>query len=507
MLRGFRRVASRVAPSLAAITLCGVLLASAGTSWGAKLHPGPAPPQFNPNFTDGEIEGVRVQWQAAQKALDEKKWDEVRRWIELFTSAAASRRKFAFDNATAARDEREKANKEPEEEGKQIHIRFAEIHERQANGFFIDANGYQQLADKLQEDLDERLALEKMRQDDARRPAPPEKGPVWLPPPWSFGERFRWLFSSTGTFGNRNIAGFAAGTQFNAELGREVPILYSARNLTVAGGAAEIRAPISSVFGSDVPSTFSQMAFYARFEGYSFWGSNSGSVPIGSNNVAFTYLFPNPATDNTGVLAGPSGQEIRIKTLGEALQFRAGLDGTFGIEGLQSVGLIWGIGVIYDYNDMGHEIIQRSLSFPDISARTKLIIDDHFVAPLFRAGVGLDDGNVFGSLVGFAAPGVVFTEAWAKQDNLCGPCTNPENRSFQLRQSFSNAQFSIKAGVELTFGVRITPAISLKAGLNYTHTSHAAFIRPAFTPAEQPARLDFSSSHTLAAGIGAKITF
>jgi hypothetical protein len=342
-------------------------------------------------------------------------------------------------------------------------------------------------------------------------PAGPEtpRAPTHRLPP-EFGlidGRYRPQFAVGGTFGNVNVPGFGAGTQFDAVLGRERQIIFSPRNLTFAGGAAEFRAPVSSVFGADVASPFSQMTFYAKLEGYSFWGNENATVPFGGNNVAYTYLFPNPATGTTGVLAGATGQDISIKANGEAIKFRAGAEWQVPLADLQTAYAIISGGLAFDYTDSGFEITQQSLFFSDVSARTKLRVDDFFFAPYIGAGVRFDDGNVFASVGGFVAPGVLYTDAWAKQRNLCGPCPNPGDRNFKLSNSFSNTRFAVQTGIDLKVGVRLSPAVAIEGGFQYVHTSHAAFLRPPTTPSEQPVSLDYGSANRFGGQIGIKYTF
>jgi hypothetical protein len=320
-------------------------------------------------------------------------------------------------------------------------------------------------------------------------------------------DRNRPQFLIDGAYANVNVPGFGAGTQFVAALAREVEILRSPRNLGFAGGAVEFRAPVSSVFGADVPSIFSEMAFYAKLEGYSFWGSESGSVPIGGNNVAYTNIFPNPATGATGVLAGATGQDISIKAKGEAIKFRAGAEWHVSLAELQRFYAIITGGAAFDYTDSGYEITQQSLFFPDVSSRTKLRVDDYFFAPYIGAGVRFDDGNVFASVSGFVAPGVLFTDASAKQRNLCGPCPNPGDRDFKLSTSFSNTRFAVQTGIDLKLGARLTPSVTVEGGFQYVHTSHAAFLRPPTTPAEQPIRLDYGSTNRFGGRFGVRFTF
>jgi hypothetical protein len=314
-------------------------------------------------------------------------------------------------------------------------------------------------------------------------------------------------FLIDGAYANVNVPSFGAGTQFVAALAREVEILRSPRNLSSAGGAVEFRAPVSSVFGADVPSIFSQVAFYAKLEGSSFWGSESGSVPIGGNNVAYTYLFSNPATGTTGVLAGATGQDISIKANGEAIRFRAGAEWQASLASLRTVYAIISGGLAFDYTDSGYEITQQSLFFPDVSSRTKLRVDDYFFAPYIGAGVRFDDGNVFASLSGFVAPGGLYTDASAKQKNLCGPCPNPGDRNFKLRSSFSNTRFAVQTGVDLRIGARLTPSVAIEGGFQYVHTSHAAFLRPPTTPTEQPVSLDYGSTNRFGGRLGVRFTF
>jgi hypothetical protein len=308
--------------------------------------------------------------------------------------------------------------------------------------------------------------------------------------------------------GNLNVPSFGAGTQFIAALGREVQILASPRNLTFAGGMAELRIPATQVFGSDVRSPFSQMAFYARLGGFSFWGSESATVPIGGNNVAYTFLFPNPATTTTGILAGASGQQISIKAEGEGIKFRAGAEWQLWTSAqVQAFEAFFSGGLAFDYMDTGYKITQQSLFFQDVSTRTKLRIDDYFVAPYFEAGARLDDGKFYASVSGFVAPGAVITDASAKQRIRCGPCVNPGDRDVRLSRSFNESRFAVQAGFNLKVGTRITPAISLEGSFGFVHSSQAAFIRPPTTPSEQPVRLDYGSRNSFGGGVVIRYRF
>jgi hypothetical protein len=249
------------------------------------------------------------------------------------------------------------------------------------------------------------------------------------------------------------------------------------------------------------------MAFYAKLEGRSFWGDTSAAVPFGGNNVAYTYLFPNPATGTTGVLAGASGQDISIRANGEAIRFRAGAEWQVSLADMRTAYAIISGGLAFDYTDSGYEITQQSLFFSDVSSRTKLRIDDYFFAPYIGAGVRFDDGNVFASVSGFVAPGLLYTDASAKQRNLCGPCPNAGDRDFKLRSAFSNTRFAVQTGVDLKLGARLTPMIAVEAGFQYVHTSHSAFLRPPTTPTEQPVRLDYGSANRFGGQIGINFRF
>jgi hypothetical protein len=303
-------------------------------------------------------------------------------------------------------------------------------------------------------------------------------------------------FAVGGMFGNLNVPTFSAGTQFDPVLMREVPILVSPRNLSSAGGQVEFQAPVSSLFGSDVPSPFSQAAFYAQIRGYSFWGSESATVPVGGNNVAYNYLFANPATGMTQFLAGATGQRISIKTEGEAIQLNTGLK----FEGPRlstspSITTMISLGVDYEYFDQGYKITQKSLTFADVSSFTKLRVDEHRIAPRLGFGVRADDGVFYAAASAHVAPGLLITDASARQRNR-----NPQDGTFRLEQSFSDTKFSVQTAFNLKLGARITQSLGIETSLNYEYASRAAFVRPPVTPPEQLS-LGYGSRSKLFGGV------
>jgi hypothetical protein len=317
------------------------------------------------------------------------------------------------------------------------------------------------------------------------------------------------LAGSVGMIGgNIGISSVGVGTQFDATLGKEREIIFTPRNLTFAGAVAEVEAPLSRLLGDDVPSIFSQMSFYAQLKGYSMWGHANGVVPVGANNVAFTNLFPNPATGTTGVLAGATGQSIDVKVNGEALQLTAGLKWAGPrLSESPRITTMLGFGAAYEYWDMGQEISQQSLTFANVSSRTKLRVDEHFFAPYLSAGVRVDDGRLFGSIMGFVAPGFIVTDASARQTNICGPCGLPGDRNFTLTRDFSDTRFSLKTGFNLNIGARLTETVTVQAGMKYVHTSETGFLRPPTTPNEQPVRLDFGSRNLFGGFVQVKVGF
>jgi hypothetical protein len=500
MKPGQQSLARVMSCRVAATALLALALTLAATQTLSAIEPGPGGRQEQPE-PDGTVEGVDF-WTEE----DLKDAEDIIRSARRYTRFEDYDRlvKICENLARRRAEEEEFSRKKAEEAAKK-----GEEHVRQSASWQVywanmRRNSWLYFAAQLKSKHPEWY-------QPAAQPQPsvdPGRGPVWTPPPWFPGERLRHMFFGLGAVGgNVNVPSFGAGTQFDAVLGRERQIIFSPRNLTFAGGAAEFRAPVSSVFGADVPSTFSQVAFYAKLEGYSFWGSESGSVPFGGNNVAYTYLFPNPATGTTGVLAGASGQDISIKANGEAIRLRAGAEWQVSLADMRTAYAIISGGLAFDYTDSGYEITQQSLFFSDVSSRTKLRIDDYFFAPYIGAGVRFDDGNVFASVSGFVAPGLLYTDASAKQRNLCGPCPNAGDRDFKLRNSFSNTRFAVQTGIDLKIGARLTPSIAIEGGFQYVHTSHSAFLRPPTTPSEQPVRLDYGSANRFGGQIGIKYTF
>jgi hypothetical protein len=229
--------------------------------------------------------------------------------------------------------------------------------------------------------------------------------------------------------------------------------------------------------------------------GGSLWGDASAAVPVGGANVAYTYLFANPATNTTGVFAGATGQSVRIRTNGEFIWLNPYLAWRMQLDAAMGLSAKFGFGPIYEYSDIGHHIDQQSLVFADVSSRTHIRNDNHFIGAAFRGGLRWGDGNVSASLSGYVAPGVNIFDGRVTQWNTCGPCPNPGDRNFSLSRSFSDTRFAVQTGLNLNLGFRLSQSVRVNVGGYHNFTSESGFIRVPTTPSEQPVRRDFDSSH------------
>jgi len=91
-----------------------------------------------------------------------------------------------------------------------------------------------------------------------------------------------------------DVSRVKGGTQFDPISGTEIPIAKSANTLTGGGGHFFAAIPTNqNILWGDY--------FYVNASGSVFDGNGSGTVPIGGNNVAFTYLVPNPISGSTGI--------------------------------------------------------------------------------------------------------------------------------------------------------------------------------------------------------------
>jgi hypothetical protein len=155
------------------------------------------------------------------------------------------------------------------------------------------------------------------------------------------------------------------GTQFDPISGTEIPIARSASTLTGGGGHFFVSIPTNQ-------NTLWGDYFYVNASGSQFDGSGNGSVPIGGNNVAFTYLFPNPISSSTGIFAGATGQQVQIGSDGHLIDVSFGLKDVTPLPGppgapgspfIQPFDLHTTAGFRYRNFDVSHTIDQQSSFF------------------------------------------------------------------------------------------------------------------------------------------------
>jgi hypothetical protein len=287
------------------------------------------------------------------------------------------------------------------------------------------------------------------------------------------------------------------GTQFDPISGTEIPIARSANVLTGGGGHFFATIPTNQ-------NTLWGDYFYINAAGSGFNGNGNGSVPIGGNNVAFTYLFPNPISGSTGIFAGPTGQQVKIGSDGHLIDVSVGLKGVTPLPGppgppgnpfIQPFDLHTTVGFRFRNFDLSHTIDQQSLFFPDLHSQIGLNQNSNFFGAQF--GVGLlsrppgPQGGFVGGIHAFVAPGILSTEATANQFSHCGPCgvQSPEF-DVSLQRGFNDSRFAVIVGGTVHLGYQFHANAGVFVKGTVEHMTDVPFFQVPTTPAEQPIYID-----------------
>ena len=304
------------------------------------------------------------------------------------------------------------------------------------------------------------------------------------------------------------------GTQFDPIAGREIPIARSANTLTGAGGHFFATIPTNQ-------NTLWGDYFYINASGSGFDGKGSGSVPIGGNNVAFTYLFPNPSSGSTGIFAGATGQQVHISSDGHLIDVSLGLKGVTPLPGppgppgnsfFQQFDLHTTAGFRYRNFDLSHTIDQQSLFFPDLHSQIGLDQSSNFFGAQF--GVGLlsrpprPQGGFVGGIHAFVAPGVLSTSATANQFSHCGPCgiASPEY-DVSLQRGFNDSRFSVIVGGTVHLGYQFNASTGMFVKGTVEHMTDVPFFQVPTTPVEQPIFIDYGASTNASVMAGFRFVF
>jgi hypothetical protein len=327
-----------------------------------------------------------------------------------------------------------------------------------------------------------------------------------------------------GTTSAMRVPQLMAGTFFNGIT--EVAILNSARSLNGGGGFISLQYEFAREYLALTRFIQSRIAFAhaIRFFMHASYntasGSANGSVAAGTDNVAQTYIVPNPASGSTGILAGATGQAVTVDTSIHTYNWAAGIQVDTspvplanGVAGPPAAVLIpsFDIGLRYQRLAREDRVSQQSLTFADLSSVTNLDATSDFLAPSFGVGLrAIPTGpeGPFGSVRGMVAPGVLWTDASASQFSQCGPCGagSPE-RDVSLRRDFDDSKFSVIAGVSAEIGYQFNPNLKLSVLGSYEYMSHVPVLDIPITPTEQPVRLDYGPGHAWQAGARLTLQF
>jgi len=288
------------------------------------------------------------------------------------------------------------------------------------------------------------------------------------------------------------------GTQFDPISATEIPVAYSANVLTGGGGKLFATIPTNG-------NTLWGDYFFINASGSAFDGSGSGFVPIGGAVVAFTYLYPNPISSSTGIFAGASGQQVRIRSAGHLIDVSLGLKGVTPLPGplggpsVQPLDLHTTAGFRYRNFDQSHTIDQQSLFFPDLHSQIGLDQSSNFFGAQF--GVGLlsrppgPQGGFVGGIHAFVALGLLSTSATAKQFSHCGPCgiAGPEY-NVSLQRGFDDSRFAVIVGGSVHLGYQFGGGTGLFVKGTVEHMTNVPFFQVPTTPTEQPISIDHGTS-------------
>lgn len=307
------------------------------------------------------------------------------------------------------------------------------------------------------------------------------------------------VFSASGGASQLRVSSISGGTQF---VGTEVAIVDSDGTLTGGFGQASLNIPIQNLplFVGLPVDTFT---ISGRFEQVS--GSSSGFVPSAGNPVAFTNLFPNPATGSTGILLGAIGQNVVIDTEVDHFDFYAGFS-----RGLLTAGgpalladaplvnnIVVGLGLRGGVRRREDNILQSTVLFSDfLRQQINVDVQTVFVGPQISAGVGrapAGGSGVFWSVNGYLAPTVTFTDARFSQSTLCTLCPLAGDRDYRLNSDISDTGFSLIAGGGFSVGFRFSPGTSLAAYASYEYVGQVGTGFVPITPSQQPPRIENDS--------------
>lgn len=220
-------------------------------------------------------------------------------------------------------------------------------------------------------------------------------------------------------------------------------------------------------------------------------GDASAYEPIGGNNVANTYLVPNPDNGSTGLFLGSLGMDIRA--ISRVSQYRANL-GFFMQRGLFGGLLRSGVRFGYDRLAQQHQIYMTSPSFPsamDLSSETRYDVDEDRLSLGGEVSHLLPVGKKAWLDMGVGADAVYRSaklDAWQRnRAGVLGP-SHPEY-DFTVQSDDDDSGVSFNLDARLKMGFRITRNSSLTLGLGAQYMNDVARVETRETPSAPEAHL------------------
>jgi hypothetical protein len=356
----------------------------------------------------------------------------------------------------------------------------------ESSAYYRDAEAVRALADKLEQELETRFppgtpgaALDRPRPDTGYAINIQPGGTLTWTPQVPGGTIFTRPFDPTSA----------------------VPLAQSGSQLSGGGVRIDAKIPLGDPLGSGRDWTFMPRVLYAYADAHTSGMVAPGPTTTGGISTGRAYLSPAP-DGTTGLNYFSTGQAVDIRS--HAHQF--GLDLLLATRVLQGRMHGWayhvfaGGGVSYRFDWTGHTIGERNLTFDGVWSRTELKTDDHFFGARFAGGAKVENGRWHASLAAYVAPGVVVSNASARQWNACSLCL-PPNDSFMVAHERTKTGFGVRTGVGAMVGYNLTSSIRIGAFAQFDYSSRQSVWRNPVKPQPGPPHLGVDDAMSAAFGI------
>jgi hypothetical protein len=237
----------------------------------------------------------------------------------------------------------------------------------------------------------------------------------------------------------------------------------------------------------------------------------SASVPVGSTSVAIVYFDQAP----NGVRAiglGSTGADVEVESTFSKIAFYARYSHDVGdLFGARSDR--WqvraGAGLGFQRIALSHDASQTSPTFTGIRSDAEIDSQTIIVGPRFDLGLAYRwdlSRPVSLGIDGYVVPGVAFGSGTAEQHNRCDLCAAPQ-RDFTVERESDRSDFGLIAGFTGRVGVSLTDRLQLGVEGGWERTGTVYSWQVPISPLEQPARLEQKSADVGFVGVYVRWAF